>query len=103
MELSRLGWNDFFASVFEPYSGELEPARVVSYSRGIYRLLDGGGGYCTAQRRFARCRARSSMPEYESASTCSPTYRKKCLILCRPIWETSQWSPETTIPGFYLL
>ena len=43
MELSRLGWNDFFASVFEPYSGELEPARVVSYSRGIYRLLDGGG------------------------------------------------------------
>ena len=43
MELSRLGWDEFFAKAFEPFANGLEPARVVSHSRGIYRLRDGGG------------------------------------------------------------
>lgn len=40
MDLSQLGWNDFFAGPFQPFEEVgLEPARVVTEHRGGYRVV----------------------------------------------------------------
>lgn len=42
--LDALGWGDDFQAAFAPYSGEgLHPARVVTQSHGLYRLLSALG------------------------------------------------------------
>lgn len=43
MNLNDLGWDDGFASSFEPYNDEFEPARVSAQHRGGYDVLTEGG------------------------------------------------------------
>lgn len=43
MDLSRLGWNDFFAQAFARCAPGLLPARVATETRGFYQVWSEGG------------------------------------------------------------
>jgi ribosome biogenesis GTPase / thiamine phosphate phosphatase len=43
LNLNELGWDDGFASAFEPYNEEFTPARVAAQHRGGYDVLTEGG------------------------------------------------------------
>jgi ribosome biogenesis GTPase len=49
MTLSSLGWDDFFANAFQPYSSDgLMPARVALEHKHAYELLTDNGTFSAA-------------------------------------------------------